>query len=88
MRNLNDITTYVDTLTRDDKLKAQLMNTIKDVDKAMCDLSNAMTLVNKMTPDQKTQIEHIVEDTAQTTANLRKFTEKLNKRFLLFRLMF
>ena len=47
-----------------------------------------MTLVNKMTPDQKTQIEHIVEDTAQTTANLRKFTEKLNKRFLLFRLMF
>lgn len=88
MRNLNDITTYVDTLTKDDKLKLQLLTTVKDVDKAMVDLSNAMTLVNKMTPDQKTQIEHIVSDTAVTTENLRKFSEKLNKRFLLFRLMF
>lgn len=88
MRNLNDITTYVDTMTKDEKLKLELMTTVRDIDKAMKDLSNAMTLVNKMTPDQKTQIEHIVSDTAATTANLRKFSEKLNKRFLLFRLMF
>lgn len=88
MRNLNDITTYVDTLTKDDKLKLQLLTTVKDIDKAMVDLSNAMSLVNKMTPDQKTQIENIVSDTVVTTGNLRKFSEKLNKRFLLFRLMF
>jgi phospholipid/cholesterol/gamma-HCH transport system substrate-binding protein len=88
MRNLNDITTYVNTMTKDDKLKAQLMNTIKDVDKAMCELSNAMTVVNKMTKEQKAQIENIVSNTAVTTSNLRKFSEKLNKRFLLFRLMF
>ena len=88
MRNLNDITTYVDTMTKDDNLKLELLTTVRDIDKAMKDLSNAMTLVNKMTPDQKTQIEHIVSDTAVTTSNLRKFSEKLNKRFLLFRLMF
>ena len=88
MRNLNDITTYVDTMTKDENLKVQLLTTIKDIDRAMCDLSNAMALVNKMTPNQKTQIENIVSDTAATTSNLRKFTEKLNKRFLLFRLMF
>lgn len=88
MRNLSDITTYVDTLTKDENLKIQLLTTIKDVDRAMVDLSNALTLVNKMTPDQKTQIEHIISDTVCTTENLRKFSEKLNKRFLLFRLMF
>ena len=88
MRNLNDITTYVDTMTKDENLKLQLLTTVKDVDKAMNDLSNALSVVNKMTPDQKSQIEQIVSDTACTTENLRKFSEKLNKRFLLFRLMF
>ena len=88
IRNLSDITTYVDTMTKDEDLKLQLMTTIKDIDKAMCQLSTAMSMFNKMTPDQKTQIENIVSDTAKTTSNLRKFTEKLNKRFLLFRLMF
>lgn len=88
MRNLNDITTYVDTLTKDEKLKRKLMTTVSDIDKAMVDLSNAMTLVNKMTPEQKTQIECIVSDTAETTRNLKKFSEKLNKRFLIFRLLF
>ena len=88
IRNLSDITTYVDTMTKDEDLKLQLMTTIKDIDKAMCQLSTAISMFNKMTPDQKTQIENIVSDTAKTTSNLRKFTEKLNKRFLLFRLMF
>lgn len=88
MTNLNDISTYVATMTKDEKLKQQLTTTIKNVNKAMCDVSNALELVNKMTPDQKYQLQQIVEDASVTTHNLKKFTDKLNKRFLLFRLVF
>lgn len=88
IQNLNEISTYVSSMTKDDKLKQQLTTTIKNANKAMTDVSNALELVNGMTPDQKCQLQQIVADTSVTTHNLKKFTDKLNKRFLLFRLMF
>jgi len=88
VQNLNDISTYVASMTKDEKLKTQLTTTVKNVNKAMSDISNALELVNGMTPDQKCQLQQIVADTSVTTSNLKKFTEKLNKRFLIFRLMF
>lgn len=88
VRNLNDITTYVSSVTKDEKLKKQLTDTINSVNKAMNDISSALELVNGMTPDDKKVIQQIVEDASKTTHNLKKFSEKLNKRFLLFRLMF
>ena len=88
VQNLNDISTYVSTMTKDEKLKQQLNATVSNVNNAMSDISSALELVNGMTPDDKKAIEQIVEDTSVTTSNLKKFSEKLNKRFLLFRLMF
>lgn len=88
VQNLNEISTYVSSMTKDEKLKTQLTTTVKNVNKAMSDLSNALEVVNGMTPDQKCQLQQIVEDTSATTSNLKKFTDKLNKRFLIFRLMF
>lgn len=88
VQNLNDITTYVSSMTKDEKLKDQLNTTVKNVNKAMSDISNALEVVNGMTPDQKCQVQQIVQDTSVTTHNLKKFSEKLNKKFLLFRLMF
>lgn len=88
VQNLNDISTYVATMTKDDKLKAQLTKTVNNVNKAMSDISNALEVVNGMTPDQKCQLQQIVADTSVTTSNLKKFSEKLNKKFLIFRLMF
>ncbi|MDD3436632.1 MAG: MlaD family protein [Candidatus Gastranaerophilales bacterium] len=88
MQNLNEISTSVSSMTRDEKLKEQLFTTVNNVNKAMNDISNALELVNGMTPQQKCRLQQIVEDTSVTTHNLKKFSERLNKRFLLFRLMF
>lgn len=88
MQNMNDISTYVNSMTKDDKLKRQLTSTLNNANKALNDISNALEVVNGMTPNQKYQLQQIVEDTSVTTHNLKKFSEKLNKRFLLFRLMF
>ena len=38
--------------------------------------------------DKQKEVKTILSDVAVTTSNLRKFSEKLNKRFLLFRLLF
>lgn len=86
--NVNEISTYINSMTKDDNLKKDLTATINSVNKAMSDVSTTLTSLNQVTPDNKTELQQIVEDTAVTTCNLRKFSEKLNKRFLLFRLMF
>lgn len=88
MANLRDISTYVGTMTKDEKLKNQIDTTINNVNKAMTDISSTLEAFNKMSPSQKSQIETIIDDASATTKNLKKFSEKLNKRFLLFRLMF
>lgn len=86
--NVNEISGYVNSMTKDDQLKKNLTNTIANVNKAMCDISTTLAAVNQVSPENKTEIQQIVEDTQVTTKNLRKFSEKLNKRFLLFRLLF
>ncbi len=86
--NVNEISTYVNSMTKDDNLKKDLTRTVNSVNKAMSDISTTLATVNKLTPENKTELQTIIEDTAVTTCNLRKFSEKLNKRFLLFRLMF
>ena len=88
VQNVNDISTYVSSMTKDEKLKKQLSETVIKVNTAMQDITNALSVVNGMTPNQKCQLQQIVADTSATTHNLKKFTEKLNKKFLIFRLMF
>jgi hypothetical protein len=39
-------------------------------------------------PEEDNELKAIVDDTKETTENLKSFSEKLNKRFLLFRLLF
>ena len=88
MTNITDISSYVNTLTKDDKLKKELTCTITNINKAMSDISSALEVVNSLPEDKKKEVSNILSDVAVSTSNLRKFSEKLNKRFLLFRLMF
>ena len=53
----------------------------------MCEVSNALETINGEDGEEE-GLKQIMEDTSSTVSNLKKFSEKLNKRFLLFRLMF
>lgn len=86
--NVNEISSYVNAMTKDDQLKKDLTNTIANVNKAMNGLNTALSAVNQVTPEKQTELQAIIADTKATTCNLKKFSEKLNKRFLIFRLMF
>ena len=86
--NANEISSYISEITQDEQLKNDLKNAVSNANKAMINLNKALSTVNQMTPEKKTELQTIIEDTKVTTCNLRKFSEKLNKRFLLWRLIF
>ncbi len=89
--NLAQISTSVNSLTSNEKLKSDLTSAISNVNNAMVEMSTALATVNRIDPASKNHIsdlQKIVDDMVVTTGNLKKFSEKLNKRFLLFRLLF
>ena len=87
-KNISEISQYVNTMTKDPALKAQINTTVTKFNKALDDLSCTLETVNGLTTDKKEELNDTINNVAETSKNLRKFSEKLNKRFLLFRLMF
>ncbi len=87
LNNLNEISTSVNNMTKDEKLKAKLNTSIDNLNTTMCELTTALETINGDGKD-KGNLKQIVKDTSETVSNLKKFSEKLNKRFLLFRLLF
>lgn len=86
--NINEISEFINSMTKDTKLKRTLTETVENANEAMIQINTSLATLNQLTPENKTQLQTILEETSATTCNLRKFSEKLNKRFLLFRLMF
>ena len=86
--NVNEISGYVNSLTKNNQLKNDINRAVSSINTAMTDISVTLNTVNKLTPEKKTELQTIIEDTRVTTCNLKKFSEKLNKRFLLWRLLF
>ena len=90
-QNLAQISESINAMTSDGKLKSEISSAITNINNAMTQMSVALETVNNVDPDKKQQVSDlkiIVDDTVCITENLKKFSEKLNKRFLLFRLLF
>lgn len=90
-QNLAQISESVNAMTSDGKLKSELSSAITNINSAMAQMSIALETVNNVDPNNKQQVSDlkiIIDDTVCITENLKKFSEKLNKRFLLFRLLF
>ena len=87
MNNLNEISASVNQMTKDENLKLKIGTSIDNMNTALCEVSAALETINGECGD-KESLKQIVKDTSETVSNLKKFSEKLNKRFLLFRLLF
>lgn len=86
MNNLNEISASVNSMTKDENLKDKVVTSIDNLNITMCEVSKALQAVNGK--GDKENLKQIMSDTTVTISNLKKFSEKLNKRFLLFRLLF
>jgi len=88
MKNVAEISGSINELTTDENIKSKVTKTVDSVNNSMAILNNLLDKIDKMSPEEKAKFASIIDDTAETSKNLKKFSEKLNKRFLLFRLMF
>lgn len=88
MRNLVEITTYVNEYTKDEKLKQEITSTVENLSSITCNIARVMEDYNRLEDGEKLKLKSTVKDVLTITKNVKKFSEKLNKRFLLFRLMF
>ena len=87
-KNINDISLFINNMSQDEGLKSKLSSTVDNFNNALVELDTTLTTINTITEDDKNLLKHTINDTYETTKNLRKFSEKLNKHFLLFRLLF
>ena len=87
MTNMNEISTAINKMTKDENLKTKLNTSIDNLNVTMYELTTALETLNGERGD-KENLKQIITDTSETVSNLKKFSEKLNKRFLLFRLLF
>lgn len=87
-RNLADISCYVNEFTGDEKLQKNLKESVENINKTMKEVNTNLAKMNSASGEEQLSINNAITDAIVTTRNLKKFSEKLNKRFLLFRLMF
>ena len=89
MHNLNEISQSINSMTSDENVKNKIMTSIDNVNISLAKLNIALDSLNSCAKDgNQTNLQQIITDTSVSVSNLKKFSEKLNKRFLLFRLMF
>ena len=86
MSNVNDISTSINKMTKDEHLKKQITDSLDNLNVTLCEVSKTMEAFNGK--GGQDNIKQIMKDTTETVSNLKKFSEKLNKRFLLWRLLF
>lgn len=87
-KNVSDISTYINDMTKDEELKKSVQCTVNNLNTALGKLTVTLDTINYVTEDERENIKQSLKEVEATTANLKKFSAKLNKRFLLWRLMF
>ena len=95
LNNLNDITNdlasisdYVNEFTKEPKVKESIVQTVENVAKVTGNINKTLENLDNLPNCEKANLKASISDLVEITRNLKTFSQKLNKRFLLFRLMF
>ncbi len=86
-KNIAELSSYINDMSKDPYLKKCLKETVVKLNTALDKLAVTLDTVNYATEDEE-KLKQTLDDVSKTSENLRKFSEKLNKRFLAFRLLF
>ncbi len=86
-KNIAELSSYVNDMSKDAGLKTAIKQSVDKLNTALDKLAITLDTVNYATSDEE-QLKKTLEDVSVASENIKKFSQKLNKRFLLFRLMF
>jgi len=86
-QNAAEVMAYLKHATVDNDLQGRMNESLTLLNQSLTHLSSILESVDGSGPE-KDSLKAIVRETKATSENLNKFSEKLNKHFLLFRLLF
>ena len=86
-KNIAELSSYINDMSKDAQLKTHVKETVVKLNTALDKLTITLDTVNYATEDEE-KLKQTMDDINATSENLKKFSEKLNKRFLIFRLLF
>lgn len=87
-KNVSELVAYFKDVAENEKLKDKLNNTINNLNSSLDKLSTLLTRTDNLTASQEENVKKIITESTEISTNMKKFSSKLNKHFLLFRLLF
>ncbi len=87
-KDLSDIMASLNEISKDEDFKTNLGSTLTNLNTTLCKIDNVLGDVEQITGEEEEKLKGIIDDSTDISKNLKKFSDKLNKRFLLLRLMF
>ncbi len=87
-KDASELVALLKETAKDKELQTRLDHSLTMLNSSLDKLSVVLGNLDNITDDDDKTIKGIIDDTKATTTNLKTFSEKLNGRFTLFRLMF
>lgn len=87
-KDLSEITSYMNNITKSEDVRTKMDTTITNLNTSLEKLSKVLDNVNNLTTDEQVKLKSIIQDSSEISGNLKVFSKKLNKKFLLMRLLF
>ncbi len=86
--DVSEIARYVNDLTKDKEFSRNVETTVVNLNDMMIKLSAIAESIDELTVEEKDKIKEIIHNSADASRDIKKFSDKLNQRFLLLRLLF
>ena len=87
-KDASELVSLLKETAQDKELQTRLDHSLTTLNASLDKLSTVLTELETITADEDESIKGIIQDTKATTENMKGFSEKLNGRFTLFRLLF
>ncbi|MEI7473323.1 MAG: MCE family protein [bacterium] len=88
VKDASEVSSYFNSYFKDVNVTKKMDKTIDNLNTSLENMSKTLEKVNNLSSDEDKNLREIIRNSSDTTKNLKHFSEKLNKKFLLFRLMF
>lgn len=87
-KDLSEVVKYVNNLTKNEDFNNKIDQTIVNLNNSVSKLSQVLDTVDELTTDEKDKLKEILDNSQNISKDMKTFSKKLNKRFLLLRLLF
>jgi phospholipid/cholesterol/gamma-HCH transport system substrate-binding protein len=88
MTNAKALSEMANAFAQNPEVRTRAMKLVNETDQALAQLQTILETVNTTVGSDPQALKSIVNDTKTTTQNLRRLTDRLKGRFLLFKLLF